>query len=206
MGSPSITTEEQPSETMKLRVALMSLLVLPGSSGQMCGICDDGVAMSNPDRQVPLFGNETTSMTCQEKDSELSQVTSEDCLNAKIDWEVDLASFCGCEGAEPDTNNPDGCSLCMEGETFTSAPDDISSGYPLTNLPLSCQYVYDVAPHVKYINMCREFQDWYGTDVCCIRGADPAPAPTTPPTTSAAVSIQTSLMIVALMAGCVTVL
>mmetsp|Transcript_2133 Transcript_2133/g.3157 ORF Transcript_2133/g.3157 Transcript_2133/m.3157 type:complete len:200 (+) Transcript_2133:128-727(+) len=181
-------------------IALFSgLLFSSSATAETCEICADGAAMDSPENRVPFIGDDYVRKTCEEYNAELAQVasTSEDCLNAKIDWKVDLASYCGCEGAELDSNlSPNGgCSLCKEGETFVTFPDGISSGYPLTNYPLTCEYINKVAPFLKYITMCEEFQDNYGTDLCCIAPAPTTKSPTLAPTSSST-SLQTTLAFV----------
>lgn len=188
-----MSTHSSPWRWGSLLICLI-LLLTPDVSGQ-CGICIDGVAMSNPNSSIPLFGNETVGKTCQEKDNDLSQVAAEDCFDIKLDWKVDLASYCGCEGAELDTNLPAdvGCLICMDGETFEENIFDISGGYPLINFPLSCQYVSEVAPFLKYISGCEDFQEWYGTGVCCYQ-QEASPSPTPAPTSATISSVQSSMM------------
>ena len=80
------------------------LLGLKTKSAAGCGICDDGVIMSSPNKTVPLFKDDgTEESTCQEKDDMLSsnETLTDDgeCMLARGLFEMDLAVWCGCEGA-----------------------------------------------------------------------------------------------------------
>ena len=162
--------------------------------------------MSEPTSVVPTF-NRTDSHTCEEYDAELGQIaTEQECLDAKLEWQVDLASYCGCQGAELDTNVPNGCSLCEDDETFSDPGFDITSGYPLTNMPLTCTYVNDVTPYLKYISSCEEFQDNYGTYLCCKSTPDATSAPTAAPTSSTTPGIRLSLDLLSLIVCSVVIL
>ena len=74
------------------------------SAAGSCGICDDGVIMLSPNKTVPLFKDDgTEESTCQEKDDMLSsnETLTDDgeCMLARGLFEMDLAVWCGCEGA-----------------------------------------------------------------------------------------------------------
>ena len=130
-----------------------------------CGICGDvatgegaGGMLSNPDKLIPLFGNETMPKTCKEYDDELKAIdNADDCFDEKLDWEVDLHSYCGCENGAVGS-----CTLCMDDEEFVNS-GNITGGYPLTNLPLDCEFVNGTAPYLNTISMCEEFQEGYGS-------------------------------------------
>ena len=129
-------------------------------------------------------------------------------FDVKLKWQVDLATYCGCEGAELDTNNPPGgCSLCKDGEEFNDLEEEISGGFPLTNFPLTCQYVNEVSPFLKYISGCdcEEFQDKYGTDLCCKATASETQSPTAAPVSSAMSTIHVPLNLFGLVASSVFV-
>jgi len=178
---------------------------IKSTTAASCGICADGVAMNNPNKTVPLFdGDGFDEITCQEKDAALaSNGTLNDdgeCILARGMFEIDMAVWCGCEGAETTVNNGD-CTLCQEGEEFTDRDDTSGlSGYPLTNTPdtISCEFVREVAPLVRYINTCDTFHKWYGTGVCCFQAfVSEAPTPVPPPTSSANQDIVKRLFVVA---------
>lgn len=87
--------------------AILLIIAVKSIDAATCGICD-GVEMGEPTKMIiegPLFRDQTTDsqMTCAEKDAELALVVTTDegyeCLEAKIDYEIDLAVWCGCEGA-----------------------------------------------------------------------------------------------------------
>ena len=113
-----------------------------------------------------------------------------ECMLARGMFEIDMAVWCGCEGAELDVNNGD-CTLCQEGEKLIQRDDDASNptgGYPLINGPdtITCDFVNEVAPLVRYINTCDTFHKWYGTGVCCFQAfVSEAPTPVPAPTSSA---------------------
>ena len=78
---------------------------IKSTAAASCGICADGVAMSNPNKTVPLFddGDGFKEITCQEKDSILAsnETLNDDgeCMLARGLFEIDMAVWCGCEGA-----------------------------------------------------------------------------------------------------------
>ena len=60
--------------------------------------------MSNPNKTVPLFdGDGFEEITCQEKDASLAsnETLNDDgeCMLARGMFEIDMAVWCGCEGA-----------------------------------------------------------------------------------------------------------
>lgn len=86
--------------------AILLIIAIKSIDATTCGICDDGVEMGEPTKMIwlsRLFELETEQMTCAEKDAELALVVTTDegyeCLEAKTDYEMDLAVWCGCEGA-----------------------------------------------------------------------------------------------------------
>jgi hypothetical protein len=62
--------------------------------------CEDGATMSNPAKRVPLFEDDGfDGKTCEEKKAELSQLDEDGCFDARLNFEMDLAAWCGCDGA-----------------------------------------------------------------------------------------------------------
>lgn len=130
-------------------------------------------------------------MTCEEYDAALKAMPEEECWDAKITWKIDVEFFCGCEGSQLETSVDGGCSVCSAGDKIDNADNvTVTGGYPLTAqldgngtvIPITCQYVFDVAPVVKYSTTCEEFQNWYGTGVCCTAGtSSEAPTPAATP-------------------------
>ena len=197
-----------------IRVILGTATSIAFASAATCSVCSENGTLAEdypgkPD--IPMFGNYSdyeSFSTCAEYDQYLSNITSEEqCLEEKLKWQFDLAFFC-CEGESLDTNIVGGCSVC-EPETRVDDPasiTNITGGYPLINFPLNCQFVFDVAPHVKYHDMCKDFQNWYGDNICCNVSKTwtepPTPSPTKMPTSTASANYVAGMIFtVAIGAG-----
>jgi hypothetical protein len=184
------------SKNISLIVAATICIALPLAFAE-CGICLNGTMVDPYQGFLPSFGNETTGMTCEEYDTYLQSLPEEECFDAKSAWKIDVEFLCGCEGSQLYTSIEGGCSVCDAGDRIDD-PDNktITGGYPLVGqldsagnlVPITCGYVFDIVPTVKYLKTCEEFQNWYGAGVCCTAGTA-----TTEPPSIAPTKVSTSL-------------
>lgn len=173
-----------------ISVILGAATTIAFTSAATCSVCSENgtLAEDYQSNLIPMVGNYSDYegfSTCAEYDQYLSNITSEDqCFEEKLKWKFDLSFFC-CEGETTvETNIDGGCTVCDPG-TKVDDPSSIGNftgGYPLLNTGLTCQYIFDVAPHVKYHDMCKDFKNWYGDNICCNVSKTWSPPPTSSPT------------------------
>jgi len=134
---------------------------------EACSICREG-AMGRPNNVV----EHQTGTTCHELDQTLQQLPRDICAQVKGDWDFDLESFCGCEGAP----RMDRCELCGPRQVLrnhsVALPDKPS---------WTCEMGERQAAFVYSKVVCEmEIQTKANVEVCCEEAAT-NPSPSSPP-------------------------
>lgn len=138
-----------------------------------CSLCSDpSSAILNPDNEVP-FSREK--LTCVEVEFGLGNLQSDKCNSFhEATASVDLAAWCGCEGADEITPT---CSLCENLEVVTDFQiPDAPSG-------VTCQSLADWAPYVRDGAFCETRISPHRVDCCGgprhdnLEGASPTRSP-----------------------------
>lgn len=161
-----------------------------------CSVCN-GAQMGQPNRIVEY--KEGT--TCQELDNRLRRLPEDICGQVTGDWEIDLDSYCGCEGSMV----IDRCQLCGEGHELKNHLSELPDK-PLWN----CKVGHENAKFITSDQVCTsEIRTSANIELCCEPippTISPMPSsswtgpPTTHPTTersgSWALSLVVSIMLI----------
>jgi hypothetical protein len=128
-----------------------------------CSICN-GAQMGQPDRIVEYKAG----TTCRQLDTKLRRLPEGICDQVTGDWEIDLDSYCGCEGAMV----LDRCQLCGEGQDLknhlSALPDR-----PIWN----CRVGHENAKFIASDQVCTsEIRTAANVQLCC----EPIPPTTSP--------------------------
>lgn len=139
--------------------------------------------------------------TCQELDNRLRRLPEDICGQVTGDWEIDLDSYCGCEGSMV----IDRCQLCGEGHELKNHLSELPDK-PLWN----CKVGHENAKFITSDQVCTsEIRTSANIELCCEPippTISPMPSsswtgpPTTHPTTersgSWALSLVVSIMLI----------
>jgi hypothetical protein len=138
------------------------------ASKNRCSICPQGVSMAFPERTIMLAEGEV----CGRLDFSLGFVPPEECDNFKgFFGQVDLGSWCGCEGAQ----TPNECSLCGQDLILVNEHLEVPDGAD----GLTCGDIAELAPYVADDGFCKTQVFALRGECCGVKpqGSPPAESP-----------------------------
>lgn len=131
-----------------------------------CTICGEGSEIGLPDRPIPFLGD---AVTCGVYEEVLSFIPEEFCV--VVPFGVNMATFCGCTGAEPLPDEPT-CPFCGDEGVFDPT---LELEIDFLNVTLSCADIAELAQYVVDEELCQ-LVIASNIDVCCRAAASDVPS------------------------------
>jgi len=122
-----------------------------------CSVCDADSTVTLPNRTI-VFAE---GATCEQLDGALLFAPDGTCDDVKDQFPIDLASWCGCTGADV----PDECTFCPNGTALAN------SSATIPGVPFACGEAEDIARHVTNSTFCESAVKAVA-ELCCTNAAD----------------------------------